>query len=215
MEIAFRRTSLIFFASKTRNYLYRQYQINEGPFFKVQNSLQESRKTRVPSIVSKFQKRDGNFAKLAERAIRCESGSSQSSYIKFYASGVSVRPVARASDRHHRARRPRFCAASSPIVFYLAASMAALIVRKKIRKTTDVFCALPRYFIGDSRIASLPHLVRRVVRRSTFQYWRPPSSLPGRSRRSPSRRDNFFGRSSSRNSAARIFRPFSSYIPAR
>lgn len=26
--------------------------------------------------------------------------------------------------------------------------------RKKIRKTTDVFCALSRYFIGDSRIAS-------------------------------------------------------------
>lgn len=134
----FRRTSLIVFASKTRNYLYRQ--INEGPLFKVQNSLQESRKTRVPSIVSKFQKRDGNFAEHAERAMRCESGSSQSSYIKFYASGVSVRPVARASDRHHRARRPRFCAASSPIVFYLAASMAALIVPDVRRSGKRLMC---------------------------------------------------------------------------
>lgn len=97
--------------------------------------------------------------------MRCESGKSHS-YIKFYASGVSVRPVARASDRHHRARRPRFCAAFSPIVFYPAASMAALIVPDVRRSGKRLMCFAHFRDILSVTAELHPSLARRSSRRS-------------------------------------------------
>lgn len=67
--------------------------------------------------------------------------------IKFHISGINSRLAG--------AHGARFCATSRPIVFYLARFNGSLhrTRRKKIRKTTDMFCTLPQYFIGDSRIA--------------------------------------------------------------
>lgn len=165
--------------------------------------------------------------------MRCEKrGKSQSSYIKFYASGMSARrrspcertPSSSGGDGGGGGRR--FCAPAPQADCFLSRRFNGAAPhrtrRKKIRKTTDVFCALPRYFTGDSRIASPPR--RRSSRRFAAALFNSGVRLPRSHagpppsvdlRRSPSRRDNFFDRSSSRNSAARIFRPSSSYIPAR
>lgn len=89
-----------------------------------------------PSIVSKFQKRDGNFAELAERAMR------EREKPEFVYKILRIRHVRSPRERlaSSSAAAARFCAASKPIVFYLAASMAALIGSDVRRSGKRLMC---------------------------------------------------------------------------
>lgn len=106
-------------------------------------------------------------------------------------------------DRHRRARRLRFCATSMPIVFYLAASMAALNGTDVRRSGKRLMCFA--HFRDILSVTAELHPPCRSSRRSPQHFSIVASAFLvslGRSRCSPSRHDNFFGRSSSRNSAA-------------
>lgn len=169
-----------------------------------------------PSIVSKFQKRDGNFAELAERAMR------EREKPEFVYKILRIRHVRSPRERlaSSSAAAARFCAASKPIVFYLAASMAALIGSDVRRSGKRLMCfAHFRDILSvTAELHPPPPSTPFVASFATALFnsgVRLPRSRRSRTDRSLSHCDNFFGRSSSRNSAARIFRSFSSYIPAR
>lgn len=78
-----------FFVNKTRSWLHRRFQINEELSFKVRNSAGIQKKLGNHQLYQNFKSTTVTSQSLLKG--RRESGKSQSSYIKFYASGMSVR----------------------------------------------------------------------------------------------------------------------------
>lgn len=77
---------------------------------------------------------------------------SRSSYVESYISGIDSRL---AGARSHVKRGTAILRRVQADCFLSRRFNGSLhrTRRKKIRKTTDMFCTLPQYFIGDSRIA--------------------------------------------------------------
>lgn len=109
--------------------------------------------------------------------------------------------------------RARFCAASTPIVFYLAVSIAKAFIGPDVRRSEKRLICFAHFrdILSVTAESSLRSSRRSPQHFSIVASTIRPLASPLRPRFYPSSRrsarDNFFGRSS-RNSVAQIFYPF-------